>query len=173
MKLFALSTITLFMACGGDGRVPPPPRPIPTSEELLQENRDAMKLEEHDMALFAKRMGVPLKVTPRGVRYYFYRNVEGPTAKPEQWAKVNYRIELINGDSIYASEVGRPESFLVEMDQVESGLHEAIQLMSAGDSALLVIPSYRAYGLIGDQDRIPMRSTIVYRIGLESATGSR
>jgi FKBP-type peptidyl-prolyl cis-trans isomerase len=49
---------------------------------------------------------------------------------------------------------------------VESGLHEGVQLLSPGDSAILVIPSYRAHGLIGDQDRIPMRSSVVYRVGL-------
>ena len=173
MKVLVGGTLALFMACGGDGRAPVQERSMPTAEEMLQENRNAMKLEEHDMDLYAQRMGLPLSITPRGVRYYFIREVKGPPAKPDQWAKVNYRIELINGDSIYASEAGRPESFLVEMDQVESGLHEAIQLMSAGDSALVVIPSYRAYGLIGDQDRIPMRSTIVYRIGLVSASASR
>jgi FKBP-type peptidyl-prolyl cis-trans isomerase len=161
----------LFMACGGDGQVPV--RRMPTAEDMLKENRAAVKLEEHDMDLFAQRMGVPLKTTARGVRYHFIRDVEGPTARPDQWAKVNYAIALINGDPVYRSEAGRPESFLVEMDQVESGLHEAIQLMSPGDSALVVIPSYRAYGLIGDQDKIPMRSTVIYHIGLVAATSSR
>jgi FKBP-type peptidyl-prolyl cis-trans isomerase len=59
------------------------------------------------------------------------------------------------------------------MDNVESGLHEAIQLLSPGDSALFVIPSYRAHGLIGDQDRIPMRSTLVYRVGLVAVSNTR
>ena len=56
------------------------------------------------------------------------------------------------------------------MDNVESGLHEAIQHLSPGDSAVIVIPSYRAHGLIGDQDKVPMRSSVVYRIGLVSVT---
>ncbi|HMC98075.1 MAG TPA: FKBP-type peptidyl-prolyl cis-trans isomerase, partial [Flavobacteriales bacterium] len=83
-----------------------------------------------------------------------------------EWATVNYRLELINGDSAYASEPGKPESFKIEMDDVESGLHEAIQELSPGDSAIVIIPSYRAHGLIGDQQRVPMRSTVVYHIGL-------
>lgn len=98
------------------------------------------------------------------------RDVEGPTARPEQWARVNYRLELINGETAYATEPGRPESFMVEKDQVESGLHEVIQLLSPGDSAVIVIPSYRAHGLIGDQERIPMRSTIIYHLGVVAIT---
>ena len=156
------------MACGGDGRVPTRPTAMPSAEDMVEENRDAMKLEEHDIDLFAKRIGLPLTATGRGVRYHMIRDMEGPAVRPEQWATVNYRLELINGDSAYATGIGKPESFLVERDNVESGLHEAIQLMSPGDSALVVIPSYRAHGLTGDQDRIPMRSTLVYRIGLVS-----
>ncbi|MEZ4738136.1 MAG: FKBP-type peptidyl-prolyl cis-trans isomerase [Flavobacteriales bacterium] len=173
MKLLAIGSLTLFLACGGDGRVPSRVPVMPTQEEMLQENRDAVKLEQRDIDLYAERIGLPLISTGTGIRYHLYRDVPGGTAKPDQWAKVNYRLELINGDSAYASEPGHPESFMIEMDDVESGLHEAIQLLSPGDSALIVIPSYRAHGLIGDQDRIPMRSTLVYRLGLVAATDHR
>lgn len=166
MKTLAITGLALFMACGGDGRVPARQKEMPTQEQLLKENRDAVKLEQHDIDLYARRHGLELLTTGTGIRYRILRDAEGPKARPDQWAKVNYKVELLNGDSAYASAPGKPESFVVEMDQVESGLHEAIQLLSAGDSALIVIPSYRAHGLIGDQDRIPMRSTIVYRLGL-------
>ncbi|MBL7951543.1 MAG: FKBP-type peptidyl-prolyl cis-trans isomerase [Flavobacteriales bacterium] len=164
--LSCLAAILLF-ACDGDGRVPVRNQhPQPTGSDLLQENRDAVKLEQHDIDLYAKRTGLDLQATGTGVRYLMLRDSVGRAAEPDQWAKVNYTVHLLNGDSAYASVPGKPESFMVEMDQVESGLHEAIQLMSAGDSAVIVIPSYRAHGLIGDQQRIPMRSTIVYHLGV-------
>ncbi|HRH38295.1 MAG TPA: FKBP-type peptidyl-prolyl cis-trans isomerase, partial [Flavobacteriales bacterium] len=105
-----------------------------------------------------------------GVRYRLIRDVTGDTIVPGEWAKVNYRMELLNGDTAYMSDPGKPESFLVEMDDVESGLHEAIQHLSAGDSAIIIIPSYRAHGLIGDRNKVPPRSTVVYHIGLVAAT---
>lgn len=154
-------------ACGGDGQVPVRTR---SAIDLVTENRDAVRLEQLDMQRYADRMGLSLKTTGTGVRYAMLRDASGPTALPDQWARVNYRVELLNGDTAYATTEG-PESFMVEMDQVESGLHEAIQLMSVGDSAVIVIPSYRAHGLIGDQQRIPMRSTIVYWIGLVGLRG--
>jgi FKBP-type peptidyl-prolyl cis-trans isomerase len=161
------------MACGGDGRVPVRRPVMPTEEQMVAENRDAVKLEQRDIDLFAERIGLPLSATGTGIRYHLFRDLTGEAAKPDQWAKVNYCLELINGDSAYASEPGHPESFVIEMDNVESGLHEAIQLLSPGDSALFVIPSYRAHGLIGDQDRIPMRSTLVYRVGLVAVSNTR
>jgi FKBP-type peptidyl-prolyl cis-trans isomerase len=79
---------------------------------------------------------------------------------------------LLNGDTCYRTANGA-ETFRVEHDEVESGLHEAIQHLSEGDSAIIVIPSHRAHGLAGDMAKVPMRSTVVYAIGLETLTGQR
>ena len=166
MKALIAALLLLAASCGGDGRVPVRVKEQPTRPDLVQENKDAFKLEQHDIKLYAERHGLSLTPTGTGVHYQLIRDVEGPAAEPDQWARVNYRLELLNGDTAYSTEAGKPESFMVEMDQVESGLHEAIQLLSAGDSAVIIIPSYRAHGLIGDQEKIPMRSTIVYRLGV-------
>lgn len=169
MKALALTGLLLLAACDGDGRVPvvqrnvPPP---PESDAMFKQNRDAVKLEDRDIDLLVKRHAWPAVVTGTGVRHVIWRDVPGANVRPEQWATVYYRVELVNGDTAYATERDKPESFLVEHDNVESGLHEAIQLLSPGDSATFIIPSYRAHGLIGDMDRIPMRSTVIYHIGL-------
>lgn len=169
MKAFLFTGLLLLVSCGGDGRVPVVQRhaaPAQRTDSMFERNRDAVKLEDRDMDLLVKRQAWPVVATGTGVRYVIWRDVPGVNVRPEQWASVNYRVELVNGDTAYATEPGKPESFLVEHDNVESGLHEAIQLLSPGDSATFIIPSYRAHGLIGDMDRIPMRSTVVYHIGL-------
>ncbi len=138
---------------------------------MIEENRTAVKLEDRDINLYVQRYGLEMTPTGRGVRYQLLRDVEGVNVRPGQWAFIHYRVELLNGDTAYASEPGSPEAFLVEMDDVESGLHEGIQMLSPGDSAIVIIPSYRAHGLIGDQDRIPPRSSVVYHLGLERVSG--
>lgn len=156
-------------ACNGDGVVPSKQsHDAPT--DLVKENRNAVKLEDRDIDLYAQRYGIELIKSGTGVRHRLLRDLPGDSIRAGQWAKVNYRVELLNGDTAYATMKGEPESFLVGMDNVESGLHEAIQHLSPGDSAVIVIPSYRAHGLIGDQDEVPMRSSVVYRIGLVSVT---
>lgn len=173
MKLSLILCLVLAVSCGDEHGVPVRDEPMPNMDTMIDDNKTAVKLEQHDIDLYATRIGVPLITTGTGVRYHLIRNADAPDAMPEQWAKVNYRLELLNGDSAYASEPGHPESFHIGMDDVESGLHEAIQLMGPGDSALIVIPSYRAHGLIGDRNRIPMRSTVVYHLGLVSVSDRR
>ncbi len=175
LKAFAIAFTITVLGCGGnDGRAPAVDRRVPqTQEELIQENRDAIKLENHDIDLYERRHGLTMRPTGTGVRIQFIHDREGVNAKPGQWAIVNYSALLMSGDTAYASRKGEPESFKVEMDDVESGLHEAIQLMSPGDSAVIIIPSYRAHGLIGDQKKIPMRSTVIYHLGLAKVSGER
>jgi FKBP-type peptidyl-prolyl cis-trans isomerase FkpA len=175
IRLLGITLLLLpWLSCGpnGDGRAPVNERRQPTHEEMIEENRSAIKLENHDIELYVRRYGYQMESTGTGIRYSKVREREGENVRPGQWAMVNYRVELLNGDTAYKSEPGEPEAFLVEMDDVESGLHEGIQLMSPGDSAVIIIPSYRAHGLIGDQNKIPMRSALVYHIGLAKVSGT-
>jgi len=167
------TALALLLGCGNDGRVPAGQRQTVDPEALIKENQNAIKLEDRDIDLYMDRYGIIAQRSARGVRYQILRDEPGEVAKSGQWAAVNYRVELLNGDTAYSTGPGRPESFKVEMADVESGLHEAIQYLSPGDSAVLIIPSYRAHGLIGDMDRIPMRSSVVYHIGLVRVSGDR
>jgi FKBP-type peptidyl-prolyl cis-trans isomerase len=157
----------LLPACAcWEGGARQPAQQEPSREALIRVNRDAMRLEDRDIALYAQRQGLATVKSATGVHVQLLRDAPGEAVRPEQLAVVNYRLELLDGAVAYATEAGKPESFRVGHDDVESGLHEAIQQLSPGDSAIIIIPSYRAHGLIGDQERIPPRSSVVYRIGL-------
>jgi FKBP-type peptidyl-prolyl cis-trans isomerase len=52
------------------------------------------------------------------------------------------------------------------MDNVESGLHEGITYMRKGEKAKIILSSNLAYGLVGDMDKIPPQSPLVYDVEL-------
>lgn len=165
-----LLPVILFCACaGGDA---PPARTgattAPRTPAFVKQNQDANRIEARDLSNYALRHGLRTRVSGTGVHHLLLRDLPGDTALPGQWVAMNYRMELLNGTLCSASEPGHPESFQVELDHVESGLHEAVQHLSVGDSAVILIPSYRAHGLVGDLDKVPPRSSIVYRIGVVS-----
>lgn len=159
----------LLAACGGE-RTPPPAKVGQAAEtrdvELMDENRRFAEREERDIQNWVARRNANMVATGTGLRYKLVRDVPGDTARPGQIAVINYAVLLLNGDTAYVSGPGEPESFRIEHADVESGLHEGVQHLSVGDSAVLVIPSILAHGLLGDLDQIPMRSTVVYHIGL-------
>lgn len=167
----------LLVACGHGTDAPPArvgqgPGAERTDNALLDKNKELSEREDRDITDWIARHGVTMQGTGTGVRYKLLRDVPGDAAKPGQVAVIRFTVELLDGTVCYASKPGEAESFRIEHDNVESGLHEAIQHMSSGDSAVIVIPSHRAFGLAGDQDKIPMRSTVIYHLGLVTLRAS-
>jgi FKBP-type peptidyl-prolyl cis-trans isomerase len=166
------SLLPLFaLACTGP-QGPPPAKvgsgTAPAHDEVLMgENRDLARMEERDIDGWEQRHGITLHRTGSGVRVGLVQDAPGPKAAAGQIVAMNFAVELIDGRQCYSS-AGDAREFLIEQDNVESGLHEAVQLLSPGDSAVVVIPSHRAHGLIGDMDQIPPRSTVIYRLRLLS-----
>lgn len=162
--------VLVIASCGG-GSGDAPPAKVGSGGEakqdgsLLSENKLFAQQEARDIDDWIARHGLVMQATGTGVRYKLVLDSAGTNARPGQIARIDFSVSLINGTACYASE-GKPEEFRIEEDNVESGLHEAIQRLSIGDSAIIVIPSHRAYGLAGDQNKIPMRSTVIYHLRL-------
>lgn len=136
------------------------------NEALLAENKLLAEREARDIDAWIARQGISMEGTGTGVRIKLVEDSTGVNAIPLQTASIIFNVSLIDGTVCYASAPGEPEDFTIEKDNVESGLHEAIQHLSVGDSAIVVIPSHRAYGLAGDSRKIPMRSTVIYHLRL-------
>lgn len=170
MRRAPLCLALLFLVACGEGRTPPPAQvgqhTTAPDNRLIEENKRFAEREEADIQAWIRRQGMAMAATGTGLRYALLRDVPGDTARPGQQAVINFTACLLNGDTAYASEPGKPGIFRIGHADVESGLHEGIQHLSPGDSAVLVIPSALAFGLLGDREKIPMRSTVVYHIGL-------
>jgi FKBP-type peptidyl-prolyl cis-trans isomerase FkpA len=137
-------------------------------ERLMEMNRQLTDDEKKDIDRFIKKQKWPMKATGTGLRYWIYTDVEGETPSPGQLAEVSFSVSLLDGTECYKTEEGETRTFKVEQADVETGLHEAIQYMSPGDSAKLILPSHLAYGLAGDMNKIPLKSTLVYDLVLHS-----
>lgn len=165
-KFFALCAFAgLFFSCTD------PENPNKFDEQKLKEplihvNKTAAEIESEQIDGFVKRHNWNVIKTGTGLRYFIYRNGNGETAKNGQTAKVNFEISLLNGNVIYSTKHTAALEFLIGESEVESGLHEGITYMRAGDKAKLILPSHLAHGLIGDLNKIPPRSTIIYDIEL-------
>lgn len=77
--------------------------------------------------------------------------------------QLNYTLSLLNGDTIH-NEWDQLTQVKVAFDHKESGLHEALQSMHPNTEAIVIIPSHRAHGLVGDDKKIPPLSTIIYHL---------
>ena len=107
-----------------------------------------------------------METTGTGLHYMFIGKGKGDSARSGDVVKVNYTIALMDGTVCYSSDKDGTYEFRVEGDAIESGLHEAIQLMRAGDKAKFILPAHLAHGVHGDDANIPPLSTLVVDLEL-------
>jgi FKBP-type peptidyl-prolyl cis-trans isomerase FkpA len=144
-----------------------------TREEMAQYNKSLETANKYLTTLDAerienyyKRRNWEMKVTETGMWYQIYQKGNGSKAKEGQIAVLNYRISLLDGTLCYSSDSTGAKEFAIGHGGVESGLEEGILLLRIGDKARFILPPYKAHGLIGDMDKIPARSIIIYELEL-------
>jgi FKBP-type peptidyl-prolyl cis-trans isomerase FkpA len=131
-------------------------------EALFKANKKIVNTEDEQIRNLIARYGWKMKETGTGLRYVIYHQGSGAKARKNMVVSLKYELRLITGDLVDNSKEKGPKVFRIGSGGVESGLEEGILLLRAGDRAKLIIPSYLAFGLIGDQDRIPPKSTLIY-----------
>ena len=161
------SMVLLFAVFSCEEKPQEPTLPISKNEmksSMETANRYLLNEEEEDIANYIKRHGLEMTTTGTGLRYQILK--QGSEKKIEKGEKVTleYALGSIAGDLFYSSEKDGIKSFVVGEGGVESGLDEAMSYLHRGDEAKLILPFHLAYGLHGDDNRIPEYATLVYTI---------
>lgn len=168
MKNWSLIIVgMLLFACNGEeqnSNVELDPNQV--KEALIAANKTAAEEESLQIDGYVRRRKLDVITTGTGLRYQIYKKGDGEKAAIGKRAVVAYEVSLIDGRVCYSTKEHGPEEFKIGSDRVESGLVEGICYMSVGDKARIIIPSHLAHGLVGDFEKIPVRSTIIYDIEL-------
>lgn len=135
-----------------------------TKEQLIALNKARVAEENDQIESLLLRYKWPTTLTETGVHYWIHEAGDGKKIALDDEITCSYRIRLITGDEIYNSEQDGLLICKVGKSEIPAGLEEILLLMREGDAAKMVIPSYLAYGIAGDGDRIPSSSTLIYEI---------
>ncbi len=136
--------------------------------KLIDANKIYVKKESDEIDRYVAHRSWQMTTTGTGLRYMITKNGTGAIALPDQRAKVNFKISLLDGTLCYSSDSTGAKEFTIGRDNVESGLHEGIQYLHVGDKAVFILPSHLAHGLIGDESKIPPHASVRYDIELLS-----
>ncbi|HBX50674.1 MAG TPA: peptidylprolyl isomerase [Bacteroidales bacterium] len=135
-------------------------------DTLVKVNKILVKKDEETIRNYIKRREWKMEVSGTGLFYGIYKKGNGAKAEVGKYATIKYNISLIDGTVCYSSDSLGLKTFRISQGRVESGLEEGILLMKEGDKAHLIMPPYMAHGLIGDDNKIPPRSIIIYDVDL-------
>jgi len=168
-KIAVLPFIVLIMfSC--NSKAPELPKTVLSQDtvdlRMMNANKILTTNENEQIIAYIKRYDWDMKATGSGLRYMIYKQGNGKPAKKNNRIKINYRIALLNGVTVYNSSIDGAKNFITGKAEVEAGLEEGILLLKVGDKAKFIIPSHLAFGLLGDQKKIPRKAALVYDVEL-------
>ncbi|MFO8020967.1 MAG: FKBP-type peptidyl-prolyl cis-trans isomerase [Perlabentimonas sp.] len=171
MRSYSLITIgvvfmlLLFSGCRQNNEKKPPttlPRAKKNMEKInkVLVDKDKEKIE----AYIERRKLKGMKENKSGLYYLVWGEQKGPKVNTGNIVVLDFKVSLLDGTLCYSSKESEPKEFLVGQGGVESGLEMAVLLMHKGQKGKFIMPPHLGHGLLGDNDKIPPLTTLVYDV---------
>ena len=171
MKYSLFFVFLYFLSCS----TPQARRPInpKLSATIFQENIAATKkifeLEEAEILKYIENDSLNVyEISPNGFWYTYVHRIQEDliTAKPGDIVELTYDIRDLNDIILYSKETLGIKNYMVDKEDFISGIQKGIKLMKVGETIIFVIPSYNAFGISGDGNKIGINKTIKSKITL-------
>jgi FKBP-type peptidyl-prolyl cis-trans isomerase FkpA len=171
MKYSLFFVFLYFLSCS----VPQARRPInpKPSATIFQKNIAATKkiveLEEAEILKHIKNDSLNVyKISPNGFWYTYVHQIKEDLVTPKTGdiVKLTYDIRDLSDIILYSKETLGIKNYVVDKEDFISGIQKGIKLMKVGETIIFVIPSYNAFGITGDGNKIGINKTIKSKVTL-------
>lgn len=139
----------------------------PQAPTLAQKNK-----MDGDAFLAANRTKPGVTTTPTGLQYKIITQGSGSKPQKDDVVTVNYAGTLIDGTE-FDSSYKRNQPISFKLNSVIPGWVEALQLMPAGSTWEIYIPSNLAYGELGAPPVIGPNQTLIFKVQLLSVDNQK
>jgi FKBP-type peptidyl-prolyl cis-trans isomerase len=160
------------MACQSDeaSKTPHTPQTISSPQKSpgqssIEASRAHLEVERKKIEAFMDTNKLGWESTGTGM-FYTVLKPSGETrmAQSEELVTFEYKTLTLDGQILYSSEETGPRKLRLDVQDSELGLHDALKRIHLMDEALFILPSHLAYGVAGDQKRVPARAPLLYEI---------
>ena len=138
-------------------------------KESIERNKIINKVEENIFKDLIKADSINTYITsPNGFWYYYTKRDTISTILPVRGDKViyEYQINNVNGELIYSIEELGIRDYLVDKQELITGLQDGLKLMKQGEEVTFLFPSYKAYGYSGYKN-INGNQPLIYKVKLK------
>lgn len=154
---------TLLVSCGNNREENKEVRK-PGKEEMADLNRYFVQKDRERIQNYIDRKGLHMKETSTGLWYEVVKEGSGRNFGEKDRILFDYDCSLLDGTECYSSKDLGPKEVVLGRSGLEQGLNEGLRMLNPGAEAIFIIPPFLAYGLLGDQKKIPPRAIIVYSV---------
>ncbi len=124
-------------------------------------NRYLAQSEETQIEAYIARRGWQAHRLTGGTRVIQNEVGTGKIVDYEDTVVVEYDLESIGGQTVYHDVV---DTIVAGRLEPTRGLDAALRTLRRGSSAVVIVPSGQAYGVVGDGERISTRMILVYKL---------
>ena len=132
-------------------------------KETIKESIALNKVEDNKIIELIKKDSTNVYIQSSNGFWYTYKHkVENELQNPVKGNEVTieYNITDLNDSVIYSKQSLGIKKYLVDKEDFISGLQKGIKLMKTGETITFVIPSYSAFGITGDGNKIGINKSI-------------
>jgi FKBP-type peptidyl-prolyl cis-trans isomerase len=140
----------------------------PKSEEIEKLNSYLVQKDRERIQSYGERKNLSLRETPSGLWYLIKNEGKGKLFADNDRIEMEYECYLLDGTRCYSSKDKGPRDLILGKGEIETGLLEGLKMLRPGGEAIFIIPSFLAYGIVGDGKAIPPRAIIVYEVKAET-----
>ncbi|HLV39288.1 gliding motility-associated peptidyl-prolyl isomerase GldI [Xanthomarina sp.] len=162
----------LLVAC----KSPEARRPVSSKsgsfiDESVERN---IKLKEREEAYIKKIMSENPEqnyiASENGFWYYYNVKQADSLISPDfgDIVNFNYNIKTLNNELIYSQEDLKNQTYVMDKQELFSGLREGLKLMKTGETVTFMFPSQKAYGYYGDENRIGINVPLLCEVSVNS-----
>ncbi|MDT7832065.1 gliding motility-associated peptidyl-prolyl isomerase GldI [Flavobacteriaceae bacterium S356] len=165
-----LASCIVFVSCSEpQARRPITAKTSTTLASTVAQTKVINKIEEQAILKYIESDSIhKYTVSSNGFWYTYNHKIEAETYTPKANDRVliSYDIKDLNNEVIYSSEELGQKQYVVDKEDFITALQIGIKMMKEGESVTFVIPSFNAYGVVGDGNRIGINESIISTVTL-------
>lgn len=131
-------------------------------QKLITANKYLVKQDAELVDKYLKRRNWQPQDCGGGLKLMITKHGSGDSIIHKPDVQFAFRVELLDGTLCYSSETEGKKKLIFGSGELEPGLIKAFARLKHGDQAVFILPPHLAKGLLGDLNKIPPHSVIVY-----------
>lgn len=138
-------------------------------KESAQRNKKLIAGEEGKIdSIIKSNPKIKYVSSKKGYWYTYVDRNERDTLRPKKGdvAQFDYEIMDLKGNVLYSEVELRPQTYIVDKQNIMMGLRDGIKLMRKNEKVTFLFPSHMAFGYHGDNKRIGSNQPLICTVTL-------
>ena len=142
-------------------------------QESVERNKELYAKEQSSIEVIIERNSKREYIASQSGFWYFYNTKLADSISKPNFGDVvnfNYNIKSLNGTLIYSKTDLKTQNYVMDKQEIFTGLREGLKLMKTGETVTFLFPSQKAYGYYGDNNKIGINLPLMCEVTINSIT---